>query len=156
MMNFTPALFIAAALLTTGPAFAGKSEDGRNSDDRREAMFKNLDANDDGSISKDEFANPHAKRFKQTDRDKNGSIRLAEFETKMIERAKARAKRMFERLDANDDGAVDEAESAAHREHRFARMGRHGRHMMGHGDREHGAMRYKRHDDDDDRRKQSR
>jgi Ca2+-binding EF-hand superfamily protein len=148
-------------LLTTGPAFADKSEDGRNSDNRREAMFKNLDANDDGTISKEEFANPHAKHFKQTDTDKNGSISLAEFEAKMTERAKSHAKRIFERLDANNDGAVDEAESAAHREHRYGRMGRQGRHMMhhgarGHGDREHGAMSYKRHDDDDDRDKKSR
>ena len=155
-MNFTPALFIAAALLTTSPAFAEKSGDGRDHEARRAAMFDNMDANEDGAISREEFANPHAKRFKEADTDNNGSISPAEFEAKMMERAKSHAARMFERLDKNSDGAIDKDEIAAMRGHKFARMGRHGRHMMGRSGMDHGSMGRKGFDNDGDHHKSSR
>jgi hypothetical protein len=71
-------LLIAAAVATAFafPVFAqtsGKSDGGA------EAMFKAMDKNNDGSISKDEAkGTPHEKDFAKLDKNKDGKLSRAE------------------------------------------------------------------------------
>ena len=70
-----------AAMAGTDKATASKSSSSATAgnDGGAEAMFKSMDKNNDGFISKDEAANtPHAANFDQLDKDKDGKLSRAE------------------------------------------------------------------------------
>jgi hypothetical protein len=71
-------LLIAAAVATAFaiPVFA---QTGGKSDGGAEAMFKAMDKNNDGSISRDEAkGTPHEKDFAKLDKNKDGKLSRAE------------------------------------------------------------------------------
>lgn len=80
--------------------------------------FETLDANSDGQVTLIELqahrATQGAERFAQTDTNSDGALSLEEMTAKADEermaRATRRAKRMIERLDANDDGLIQQSE----------------------------------------------
>ena len=108
-------------------------------DAHENAQFSEMDANNDGSISPAEMTSfgdmkreemrlkMEAKRqefmLARLDTDKNGLISRAEFTSK--------PNPMFEKVDANGDGVIDEAERTAAREQMGDRMGKEGKHRDG-------------------------
>ena len=72
--------------------------------------FEQLDSNGDGEISMAEMENRAAVRFATVDTDGDGFLSLEELQAQGEERAKKRAERHMERLDANDDGKLSAEE----------------------------------------------
>jgi hypothetical protein len=137
-MKTTYTLVILTTLAAGGVAFAhgpgGKLE--------------RLDANKDGKVTLAEMKSEAAQKFKEIDADKNGRVVEAEltahheqmrakFEQERAARGDAgkadgdcHGKKMrhggkaffLEKMDANNDGAIDAAEWTGHVEQRFARM----------------------------------
>lgn len=87
-----------------------------------DARFAKLDANKDGKIGKDERPGGGEGRggrmMSRIDTDGDGAISLDE--------QRAQATRRFERVDANKDGTIDQAERDAARDKMRARMERRG------------------------------
>ncbi len=107
------ALVIAALLATTaGAAFA---QDTASREDRRAAMFAELDTNGDGTVSAEEFE-ARADRFARADTNGDGLLTAAEIAAAGEERAAQRAERMIARLDSNGDGALSEDEISSRRD----------------------------------------
>jgi hypothetical protein len=127
MNMFVPGGILLAALLGAAPAVAQPvspaslstpSQHGRpsffNSNQNRsdvgghvELMFKQLDLNHDGVITKDEI-----------------STSQTQFDERLTKNAPKRIARMFDRLDTNHDGQVTKAEVAAARAARLAKRGK--------------------------------
>jgi len=101
------ALALAAA---SGVAFAQQSPRGMRAD-----------ADGDRRLSQAEFVGQRVERLAAIDADRDGSVTVEERRTAMQSRRATRADARFERLDANDDGAVSRAEFDAVREARSNR-----------------------------------
>jgi Ca2+-binding EF-hand superfamily protein len=111
------ALVIATLLATTaGAAFA---QDATTREERRAAVFAELDANADGSVSAEEFA-AGANMFARADTNGDGLLTAEEIAASVGERAAQRAERMIARLDTNGDGSLSEDEIKSRRD--LARM----------------------------------
>lgn len=111
------ALVIAALLATTaGAAFA---QDATQREERRAAVFAELDSNADGSVSAEEFA-AGANMFARADTNGDGLLTAEEIATSVGERAAQRAaqraERMIARLDTNGDGSLSEDEIKSRRD----------------------------------------
>lgn len=156
----TPLLILAIAAggaLTLSPAAA---------QDRQMPDFATLDANGDGQISLEELTAQRTARFAEADANSDGALSpeelLAHMEAERDARADRMVERMLSRLDANDDGVLQESELAARggdrmvqrfdradtnadgvisaeefeqAQDRMAERGRHGGKGRGHGDR---------------------
>lgn len=141
-MTFKTPLLIAALAATALTTAATAQGRGPMALDRPE--FAELDADGDGLLSADEMREAMTARFTAADADGNGALsadeletiieaRLAERGARMVERMLARRdadgsgdlsleelaqgqprQAMFDRLDADGDGAISEAEFEAH------------------------------------------
>ncbi|SHH93475.1 EF-hand domain-containing protein [Marivita hallyeonensis] len=107
--------FLIAALMTTGVATGVSAQSNGMRDDRRAEMFQRLDADNNGSVSAEEFA-AGADRFARADANGDGLLTAAELSALGQDRAEQRAARMIERLDSNGDGALSKAEIDARRD----------------------------------------
>ncbi|BBK30141.1 EF hand domain-containing protein [Stella humosa] len=94
---------------------APTAEQKAQKDQRRAELFKTLDKDNNGSISRDEFM-----AFQ------GAMMMRAAAHNRSNERFERRRAEMFKRLDANNDGVVDPAERTAMREAAFTRMDRNG------------------------------
>lgn len=124
-MNRTFAAIAAASLVLgagalTGAAIAGDGAKGDRAQKRAEwidRMFERADANKDGAIDKAEMDAARAARFAAADTNADGGLSLDEMKAMMGERSKRwserKMERRFNRLDADDDGKVTQAEMAA-------------------------------------------
>ncbi len=100
-------------------AFAGAAfADGRG------PSFDEIDANKDGSLSKTELEAVGAARFAEADENGDGALSKEEIQKRMSKRAASRVDRMMERLDADKDGKLTQAELEARprRGEAFARI----------------------------------
>jgi Ca2+-binding EF-hand superfamily protein len=91
---------------------------------RCEKMFKSLDDDGDGKISKDEYLAKHA-WFDNLDRNKDGRVTQDEVKSASEGRkpeAEERLEKRFERLDGNHDGVVTKEELVAARQKTFERL----------------------------------
>ncbi len=77
------------------------------------AAFETLDADGDGRITRAEAEAMAAGRMAAADTDGDGALSLAEIEAHGAARAKERAARMMERLDADKDGRLTAEEMRA-------------------------------------------
>lgn len=100
---------LMATLLATGAATTVSAQSAAGRDDRRAEMFQELDANNDGTVSAEEFNN-RQDRFARADVDGNGLLTVEEMVATGQANAERRAARMIERLDADGDGALSQAE----------------------------------------------
>jgi len=79
-----------------------------------EKMFKEMDANNDGVVTKKEFDAFHNKMFKEMDANGDGKITREEMEAmhkKMAGQTQERFKQRFDEADANHDGALSKEEA---------------------------------------------
>lgn len=90
--------------------------------------LKRLDADNDGSVSLDEFMKPKFDRFAKADKNADGSLDGTELTGRMQEKFSHRARMMMAKLDANGDGKVtkDEFEDQARHFMRGKRFGHEG------------------------------
>ncbi len=119
---FIASVVASAVALAAGAALAKPAGHGQ------QLKFEQFDTNGDGQISREEMYAQRSARLEQADIDGDGVLTAAEIEAAAVERAKTRAQKMLERLDANGDGAlsVDEMRSNARFERRFERADRDG------------------------------
>ena len=122
----TRSLIFAVALLTAGTAYAQTA-----APESRAAMVKSIDqnfdkgdTNNDGFISRAELQGVTARaaqevvnkmegEFNQMDRDKNGSVTLAEFKAFAAAKLAGNSQVTLDRLDTNKDGKISPAEFRA-------------------------------------------
>lgn len=86
--------------------------------DRERPAFSELDANSDGEVSQEELVTfrtaKAAERFEAADINGDGALSAEEIaargEREASERSTRRANKMIERLDANEDGLLQQAE----------------------------------------------
>lgn len=81
------------------------------------AMLEKVDTNQDGNITKDEITSHRAEKFTSADLNGDNLITPDEFEAfaeaERERRMAERQARMFDRLDANDDGYISADEHAS-------------------------------------------
>ena len=115
MTNTKPisALLIAALLASAGTTAYAQNATAR--DERRAAMFAELDADNDGSVTKDEFA-ARTNHFARADTNGDGQLTVEEIVAASEERATRRAERIMARFDENEDGMLTEDELSSRRD----------------------------------------
>ncbi|MFQ1701761.1 EF-hand domain-containing protein [Loktanella agnita] len=72
--------------------------------------FATLDVDGDGSLSQLELQSPREARFAAADTDGDGALSAEEMTAAAVAQAEARTARMLERLDANEDGLLQQEE----------------------------------------------
>lgn len=109
---------LATLLFASGTACAVSAGSGQNG-------ARQVDANGDSVISKEEVQAMQDKQFAELDIDGDGEVTAAELSSRMLEKQKQRIERMAEmqvnRLDANGDGVVSKEEFSASAEKGFDR-----------------------------------
>lgn len=91
--------------------------------ERDKPDFATLDLNGDGALTLEEMQNQAAARFAAADADGNGGLSLEELTAAANGRMAERLDRMFDRLDANEDGLLQADEMRPDRgAERAARM----------------------------------
>ena len=125
------ALALAGAIGLAGlaPAFAaGDSDHGERMGHRGERIFKMLDANGDGQITKAEITAKQKAEFEAADTNKDGVLSkqemIAAATAKMAKRIEARVDRMMSKKDSDKDGSLSltEMEAGSHMERMFDRL----------------------------------
>ena len=79
-----------------------------------EMIFRTMDSNADGAISRAEFDAFNANRFKELDANGDGKITREEMlaeRKKVVEKSKKSLNESFDEADANHDGALTEEEA---------------------------------------------
>jgi hypothetical protein len=103
------------------------------------ARAMGADTDGDGRLSRAEFVNQRVERLTAMDTNRDGSVSVEERRAAMQTRMAARAEARFDRLDADNDGAVSRAEfDAAHAARGEARADRGARPMRAHRGPAHG------------------
>jgi len=120
---------VALILGMGGASVAVAMPGGKGGADRaefREEMFKTLDADGDGQITKAELDGAAKARFEKADANSDGNLTAEELtaaaKERAGERAERRSARMLERLDTNEDGMVSLAEIEAQKDNRQSRL----------------------------------
>lgn len=101
------------ALVAAGVALA---------DGPRGGMFKRVDGNGDGQLSRAEVMAFGEKRFARADANTDGNLTLEEVTKAMGKRDGARIAKRFQRLDTNGDGMIGQEEFRARGTQRFERL----------------------------------
>lgn len=122
------AVGVGGAILVGAAAFAAGDHGGRHHRGFGGIDFEQVDANGDGTITEAEMLAAAGDRFQDADGNGDGIVSLEEFaaaqESLQEERRQARLERIFDRLDANEDGELTQEELEASVAERFDRMDR--------------------------------
>ncbi len=134
-MKKTITIGLATATLAAAGLAAALAQDGPGADreDRRAMMqaeignrIAEVDGNGDGAISREEADARRAADFAAADTDGSGGLSQAEaqawHEAKQAERKARRAEAMFNRADADGDGAIGPDEFGQRQDRMFERM----------------------------------
>ena len=97
-------ILIGAGLLVSGALITGLAYADMFLKTHKRAVIqaKKLDVNNDGFISLDELTNHQNRRFQQMNRNDDSRIDEAEFNARLVA--------MFNRVDSNSDGVLDDVE----------------------------------------------
>ena len=157
--KLTGSALIVAAMLMGAAAYAQDSGMGPEGMARGAGPmfdFAAMDADKDGKVTKVEIEAFKAARFAEADTNKDGGLSPEEMsvahDTMMAKRkadraaemsqeempAPPRADKMFDRMDADKDGAISQAEFDAAKQKMQERMDKRGHHQGGHGKDGHG------------------
>lgn len=79
----------------------------------QQQLFKQIDANGDGSISQEEIDTFRAAKVAAADLNKDGALSLEEFDTLYRELTRTRMVRAFQNLDSDGDGVISAEEMDA-------------------------------------------
>lgn len=101
---FIPIVIVSALAVTALPSFAA---DGGS---RAPISFEALDVDGNGEITQAEMSQYRMARLAEADTNGDGMLSIAEIEARGAERAKTRAERMMQRLDADNDGLLSSEE----------------------------------------------
>lgn len=101
MDNSTIKIVLVSSLIVLGGGVAMAKGPGGSS-----MTFEEIDVDGSGEITTEDFAAMRDARFAELDANSDGSISLEEFTASQMARSEERATRMFERLDADGDGAL--------------------------------------------------
>lgn len=123
------ALAVAGSMAWASPMGADNADRGAQAD--RAAMFTQLDADQDGQVSRAEMMAAAQARFAKQDSDGDGALSRAEMraaaEGRAGKKAEKRFEKMLKRADADGDGKLSFAEMSQKRgERHFARMDNNG------------------------------
>lgn len=77
---------------------------------RGERVFKRLDSNQDGKISRQELGPPTEKRFLKIDADNNGTVTSAEIDSWLRQQMERRKERIMSRMDGDRNGDITRQE----------------------------------------------
>jgi len=108
----------AAMVVTVGATAIAQGKHGYG----QRPSFEEVDANGDGKITQDEMQARAATRFGEADSDGDGAISRDEMMAKAMARAETRVDRMMDRMDADDDGKISQAEMQQMRGKHMGRM----------------------------------
>lgn len=118
-------LFALVAVCVFSLAGNSYARGGRNICKRKAMMFERIDSDNNGIITFTEAKNFHKNKFNKQDVDSNGYLTMDEFLSHPMgnkERMRQRAKKMFSKLDADNDGKLSKAEFEAKFDKRFSRL----------------------------------
>lgn len=112
-------------------------------------FLKLFDGNGDGQVTEEEFNNAMQQRYQQMDADQDGNVSVDEFKRYSDERHKNWQQRRHGRMDQDKDGAVSKKEfidrAIKRAEKRFARLDKNGDGMLSQDENiQHRAMKKKR------------
>lgn len=119
MQSKTMILSVVGAAMVASAGFAvaqGKGGHGER------PSFEEVDTNGDGKITRDEMQARAGARFGEADSDGDGAISRDEMVARAMARVEKRIDRMMDRMDADDDGKITEAEMQQMRGKRMERM----------------------------------
>ena len=111
---------VAIALLAL--AIATMAVPGGASADQIADLFNEFDANRDGGIALEEFAQHRAQRFQQYDTNTDQAISLEEFTTGVSADKLESRKQRFAEMDTNRDARLTESDMADRAKGQFAEM----------------------------------
>ena len=126
---------VAGALAALTVAAAGGVAMAQQTPDRPHARGMRADADGDQKLSRVEFVEARVQRLAAADADRDGSVTPEEMRAAAQTRRAGRAEARFDRLDADNDGAISRAEFDAHREARAGQGPRPARAHRGSGRR---------------------
>lgn len=104
-------LFALSAAIIVGGLSVADAKGGGHRGER--ASFETLDTDGDGQITKAEIEARGADRFASVDTDGNGELSKDELIAQSAERQAQRVDKMLERLDADENGTLSQAELEA-------------------------------------------
>ncbi|VAW05530.1 hypothetical protein MNBD_ALPHA01-69 [hydrothermal vent metagenome] len=118
-------------------------------------MHEMMDADKDGSVSAEEFQAFRSQKFADADKNNDGNLDAGEYEAlakvmaeqrkKAMEMAKKKkAKKHFDKMDADGDGKISKAEFDAKGERGFTRMDKNDDGMLNMDDRSYGKDKMKK------------
>lgn len=111
-----PCLVLGAALAQAEPGACREPVQGQARESAEDVMFKKIDANGDGAISKAEFNAFNVKRFKEMDANKDGKVVREEMDTRVNKATRNGLTHLDERFaaaDTNHDGGLNREEAQA-------------------------------------------
>lgn len=101
---------LISAMLATAVAVTGTSVLAKGQRDRQVPTFQELDADGDGQVTQAELEAHRNQRYTQADSDGDGQISVQEMQAAAQQNANERVTKMFEKLDANQDGFLSDDE----------------------------------------------
>lgn len=104
----------------------GRSSGRRGGSDMMQQLFRQVDADGDGSITQEEIDAFRAKQVSDADTSGDGALSIEEFDTIYRELTQTRMVRAFQRLDTDGDGIISPEEMDARFDGIVKRMDRNG------------------------------
>lgn len=111
-----PGLLLASAWAHAEPGMCQEPVPGQVMQKAEDVMFRKMDANSDGSVSRAEFNAFNAQHFEEMDANKDGKVTREEMEPRVDKVMKNGLKHLDDRFDAadiNHDGGLDRKEAQA-------------------------------------------
>lgn len=106
-------LLVTSALLVLNSQVFAADPPATTAAPRAHRMLKQFDTDQDGKVSREEFAAKRASGFERVDTDKNGTLSLDEMKARCKnERCGQMVAKRFAKLDKNNDGSVAKDEFA--------------------------------------------